>query len=173
MFPIASPYQHSLTKPQLEKSLEAAETASASTARSTRAVDRQIADLKSQIERREKQSTALSDDLSKARDKIQNLLSTIEELQGSDSTAQLSAKRAERELRDERESRLRLERELEGWKGLRMERGSVRGSVRGGFAGQFGVGSDAGDSMSRRGSSIGLEGLPHRQLRKISGQSFL
>ena len=89
---------------------------SASTARSTRAVDRQIADLKSQIERREKQSNALSEDLSKSRDKIQNLLVTIDELQSCDSTAQLAAKRAERELRDERENRMRLERELEGWK---------------------------------------------------------
>lgn len=149
--------------------MEAAESATASTARSTRAVDRQIADLKSQIERRERQGNALSDDLSKARDKIQNLLSTIEELQGSDSSAQLVAKRAERELREERETRLRLERELEGWKGLRMERGSVRN----GLAGQLAVGSDAGDARSRRGSSIGIDALPHRQLRKISGQSFL
>lgn len=62
--------------------------------------------------------------MSKARDKISNLLSTIDELQSSDSQNQLAAKRAERELREEREKALRLERELEGWKGLRMERGT-------------------------------------------------
>lgn len=111
----------------------------------------------------------MSEDLSKSRDKIQSLLSTIDELQSSDSSAQLAAKRAERELRDEREKSARIERELEGWKGLRYDRGSFRG----GEAGRLGVGSDAGDIRSRRGSSIGLEGVPHRQLRKVSGQSFL
>jgi hypothetical protein len=39
----------------------------------------------------------------------------------------LAARRGERELREERERALRLERELEGWKGLRFERSSVRG----------------------------------------------
>jgi myosin protein heavy chain len=53
----------------------------------------------------------------------------------------LAARRGERELREERERALRLERELEGWKGLRFERragsgrgpswGSGVGSVRG------------------------------------------
>ena len=55
----------------------------------------------------------LTDDLNKSRDKVERLLSTIDELQQSDSSAQLSAKRAERELREEREKSLRLERELE------------------------------------------------------------
>lgn len=48
-------------------------------------------------------------------------------MQASDSAAQLSAKRAERDLREEKERTLRLEREVEGWKGLRFERGSQRG----------------------------------------------
>ena len=56
----------------------------------------------------------MTDDLSKSRDKIERLLSTIDELQASDSSAQLAAKRAERELREEREKALRLEKELEG-----------------------------------------------------------
>ena len=81
-------------------------------------------DLESQIQRREKQNQGLSEDVNKARDKISNLLQTIDELQSSDSQSQLTAKRAERELREEREKALRLERELEGWKGLRVERGS-------------------------------------------------
>jgi hypothetical protein len=71
----------------------------------------------------------LSEDLNKARDKISNLLGTIDELQTSDSTNQLTAKRAERELREARENALRLERELEGWKALRIERGSRAGSL--------------------------------------------
>ena len=44
-------------------------------------------------------------------------MKTIDELQSSDSSNQLSARRAERELREEKERALRLERELEGWKG--------------------------------------------------------
>ena len=59
----------------------------------------------------------------------------IDELQAEEAKSQLAAKRAERDLREEREKGLRLERELEGWKGLRMERkpgssewgGSMRG----------------------------------------------
>jgi myosin protein heavy chain len=86
--------------------------------------------------------------LDKAREKISNLLATIDELQSSDSAAQLAAKRAERELREEREKALRLERELDNWKGLRVERRSALGVP--------GPGSDAGDARSRRGSSIGL-----------------
>lgn len=61
--------------------------------------------------------------MAKARDKIASLLATIDELQSSDSQSQLAAKRAERELRDERDKALRLERELEGWKVMRLERG--------------------------------------------------
>ena len=60
-----------------------------------RNVDRTVKDLQSQIERREKSSTLLTEDLNKARDKIGSLLSTIAELQAMDS----SSKRAERELR--------------------------------------------------------------------------
>ena len=52
----------------------------------------------------------------------------IDELQAEDAKAQLQARRAERDLREEREKGLRLERELEGWKGLRMERGARGGS---------------------------------------------
>jgi myosin protein heavy chain len=117
------------------------------------------------------------DDLNKAREKISNLLTTIDELQSSDSAAQLAAKRAERELREEREKGLRLERELEGWKQLRVERRSALG-VPGA------AGSDAGDARSRRGSSIGLligemgevaasekgkVGSLRGQLRRVSG----
>ena len=67
------------------------------------------------------------------RDKVDKLLHTIDELQSSESSTQLSARMAERELREEKEKSLRLERELEGWKGLRVEKasaGSAMGSVR-------------------------------------------
>jgi myosin heavy chain 9/10/11/14 len=83
-----------------------------------------VKDLQSQIERRDKINSQLQDDISKSRDKAERLLQTIDELQSSDSENQLQARRAERELREEREKALRLERELEGWKALRMERGT-------------------------------------------------
>ena len=108
----------------MEKQLEDASTRRAEEARSVRNVDRTVRDLEQQISRREKQNTQLQEDVSKGRDKISALLNTIDELQSSDSQAQLATKRADRELREEREKALRLERELEGWKGLRMERGS-------------------------------------------------
>ena len=115
-----------------------------------RNVDRTVKDLQSQIERREKSTQLLSDDLNKSRDKIGSLLATIDELQATDSSSQLAAKRAERELREEKEKVLRLERELEGWKGLRHERNSVQRS------GTLAALSD--DGRSRRGSSIGPPG---------------
>jgi myosin protein heavy chain len=133
---------------QLEKSLEESEAVRLSESRAVRNVDRTVKDLQTQIERREKQNKSVSEDLNKAREKISNLLATIDELQSSDSAAQLAAKRAERELREEREKGLRLERELEGLKVLRVERRSALGVP--------GAASDAGDARSRRGSSIGL-----------------
>lgn len=64
------------------------------------------------------------------RDKVDKLLKAIDELQSSESTEQLSARRAERELREEKEKNLRLERELEGWKSLRVEKAVGAGSLR-------------------------------------------
>jgi myosin protein heavy chain len=80
-----------------------------------------------QIERKEKANAQLQEDIGRSRDKMEKLLKTIDELQSSDSTNQLQARRAERELREEKEKALRLERELEGWKGLRVERNLTRG----------------------------------------------
>ena len=75
---------------------------------------------------------------------MEKLLRTIDELQSSDSSNQLSARRAERELREEREKALRLERELEGWKALRVEKGANLngGSVR--MSGQWRNGTPLG-----------------------------
>ncbi|KAI9845070.1 MAG: hypothetical protein M1837_005074 [Sclerophora amabilis] len=108
---------------ELEKQLEDQETERNNSQRSVRNVDRTVRDLQMQIERRDKANAQLSDDITKSRNKIERLLQTIDELQSSDSGNQLQARRAERELREEREKALRLEREMEGWKGLRMEKG--------------------------------------------------
>jgi myosin protein heavy chain len=84
-----------------------------------RNVDRIVKDMQSQVERREKQNSQLQDDVARMRDKVDKLLQTIDELQASDSSNQLTARRAERELREEKERNLRLERELEGWKAFK------------------------------------------------------
>ncbi|KAI0910144.1 myosin-11 [Ustulina deusta] len=120
-----------LSQQQLETQLETQEDERSKSQRSVRNVDRTVKDLQSQIERKDKQATQLNDDVSRLRDRVEKLLKTIDELQASESTNQLAARRAERELRQEKEKALRLERELEGWKHLRMEKGSVNsGSVR-------------------------------------------
>lgn len=139
---------------QLEQQLETQEKTHSASLRSVRNVDRTVRDLQSQLARREKMGTQLTDDIAKGRDKIERLLQTVDELQAEDAKNQLSARRAERDLREEREKGLRLERELEGWKGLRMERG-VGGkgggsewgsSIRGNHAAR---GSDGGDGIRR------------------------
>ncbi|MCJ1473993.1 hypothetical protein MMC13_002649 [Lambiella insularis] len=132
---------------ELEKQLEDQESAQTLTARSTRNIDRTVRDLQSQIDRRDKQNAQLEDDISKSRDKIERLLSTIDELQSDDSKNQLAARRAERELREEKEKALRLERELEGWKGLRVERGLLGSAV--------GRGSEDGVIGGRKSSLVG------------------
>lgn len=111
-------------------------------------MDRTVKDLQSQIERRDKSAQMLADDLNKSRDKVERLLKTIDELQASDSSAQLSAKRAERELREEREKSLRLERELDHHRNNRAERGSAVGRP-----GMLALLSEHGGA-SRRASSV-------------------
>ncbi|KAI9828268.1 MAG: hypothetical protein M1819_004593 [Sarea resinae] len=110
---------------ELERQIEEQESKHHQSQRSVRNVDRTVRDLQAQIERREKINGQLSDEINKSRDKVERLLQTIDELQSSDSSNQLQARRAERELREEREKALKLERELEGWKQLRMERNSL------------------------------------------------
>lgn len=133
-----------LTTVQLEASLESLEQTRATEARSVRAVDRTVKDLQSQLERRDKSAALLQDDLNKSRDKVGSLLATIDELQQSDSSSQLSAKRAERELREEREKSLRLERELDAAR--------VRAAGESGRRSALAALSDTG---SRRGSYAG------------------
>lgn len=151
---IPLPYIRVLTNPQLERSLETAESGRATEARRTRTEDRTLRDLQSQIERREKLNSTLEDDLSRQRDKNAALLQNIQDLQTSDSENQLASRRAERELREEREKVLRLEREIEGWKALRFERGSrAPGSLRV-PSGSFNGGSIRG----RREGSVAPDG---------------
>ncbi|KAK4944952.1 class II myosin [Elasticomyces elasticus] len=151
---------------ELETALETLEATRTRETRSVRTVDRTVRDLHSQLSRRDKSLAQTQDDLSKSRDKIANLLAAIDELQSSDSANQLAAKRAERELREEREAKLRLERELEGWKGLRTERDGVRRSV------HLALGSDAGRQFSSRGGSVepslGIE-VPQRKSSLTKG----
>ncbi|KAF5703368.1 myosin heavy chain [Fusarium globosum] len=117
---------------ELESQLEDQETERSKSQRSVRNVDRIVKDMQGQIDRKDKQNTQLSEDVSRMRDKVEKLLKTIEELQSSESQNQLSARRAERELREEKEKIARLERELAGLKSLRNDKGSgsVMGSVR-------------------------------------------
>ncbi|CRG87628.1 Myosin-11 [Talaromyces islandicus] len=147
---------------ELETQLEDQESKYNAEQRSVRNVDRTVKDLQSQIERRDKMNAQLSDDINKSRDKIERLLQTIEELQSSDSQSQLQAKRAERELREEREKALRMERELEGLKQLRIERGSVVGRT-----------NALSEVESRRGSGVyvanGAVEIPQRKFSNTKG----
>ncbi|OQN98517.1 hypothetical protein B0A48_15778 [Cryoendolithus antarcticus] len=161
---------------ELESTLDSLESTRATESRSVRNVDRTVKDLQSQITRREKSSQLLSDDLSKSREKIDRLLTTIDELQASDSSAQLSAKRAERELREEKEARLRLEREIESLRGLRVERGSVRGSDRLGISAglsDYGGGSRRGSGVRPPGSANGEVKLAVPERKSSLSKGFL
>ena len=125
----------------MEHQLESQESSTAASLRSARNIDRTVRDLQSQLARRDKIAAQLTEDIAKGREKVERLLQQIDELQAEEAKSQLAARRAERDLREEREKGLRLERELEGWKGLRIERGgggrssewggSVRGHARG------------------------------------------
>ncbi|KAI4243652.1 MAG: hypothetical protein L6R42_010695, partial [Xanthoria sp. 1 TBL-2021] len=115
------------------------------------------------IARRDKTAQQLADDVSKGRDKIERLLQTIDELQAEEASTQLAARRAERDLREEKEKALRLERELEGWKGLRMEKGG------GGLGKVEWNGSLRGTPRSRVGSGVGFGEGVKRQMSDSKG----
>ncbi|EEP78856.1 myosin-11 (Myosin heavy chain [Uncinocarpus reesii 1704] len=158
---------------ELETQLEDQESKRSAEQRSVRNVDRTVKDLQSQIERRDKMNAQLTDDIAKSRDKIERLLQNIDELQTSESENQLQARRAERELREEKEKSLRLERELDGWKSLRVERGSAiaRSTTFTGLS-DIGIGERFG---SRRGSGVFVGGtnavieVPQRKTSNTKG----
>ena len=114
-------------------------------------------DLQLQIERKEKSNGQLQEDISRHRDKVEKLLKTIDELQSSESQEKLSARRAERELREEKEKALRLERELEalttrgGANGLRSSGTFIRPQS---AWTRDRNGSDGGIEVPKRKSSI-------------------
>lgn len=102
-------------------------------------------------------NTQLNDEVNKARDRIERLLQNIEELQQGDTETQLQARRAERDLREEREKVLYLERELDGWKA----RGATIGRP------PMAAISDAG---SRKGSAAyGYDTMPQRKPSNTKG----
>lgn len=129
---------------QLENQLEEHEKAKSASERSVRNVDRTVRDLQAQIDRRDKINSQLEEEIAKGKEKLERMLKNIEELQASESEHQLVARRAEREAREEREKSLRLERELEGWKGLRLDRRQVQGG-RGSMGGLGTLGEGSGD----------------------------
>ncbi|KAH9235146.1 hypothetical protein K456DRAFT_1609359 [Colletotrichum gloeosporioides 23] len=143
---------------ELESQLEDQENERTKSQRSVRNVDRIVKDLQGQIDRKDKQNTQLQDDVSRMRDKVEKLLQTIEDLQSSESEIQLSTRRAERELREEKEKSLRLEREIENIKALRMEKGaaSQMGSVRGAWRTGFSIDDETASMISvpKRKSSL-------------------
>lgn len=141
---------------QLESQLEKQEKTHNASLRSVRNVDRTVRDLEAQIARRDKTTQQLNEDIAKGRDKIERLLQTIDELQAEEASSQLTARRAERDLREEKEKALRLERELEGWKGLRIEKGGLGkgnewgGSIRGTPRSRVGSGAFGSDGVRRK-----------------------
>ncbi|KAJ5280109.1 hypothetical protein N7478_005481 [Penicillium angulare] len=146
---------------ELETHLEDQENKHSTEQRSLRNVDRTVKDLQVQIDRREKMNAQLNDEVSKGRDKIERLLRNIDELQQGDTETHLQARRAERELREEREKALHLARELEGWKSLRVERTST--VARSPMAALSDVGS-------RRGSGVyGSNDTPQRKPSNTKG----
>lgn len=161
---------------QLEQQLEQASSKRADEARSIRNVDRTVKDLETQIQRRERQNASLTEDINKARDKMSTLLTTIDELQSTDSQSQLQAKRAEREVREEKEKVLRLEREIEGWKGLRTERGSHSGLHRNGTMAalsELATGDRGSRVGSRKGSGMGGPPAENLQRKPSNTKGFL
>ena len=124
------------------------------------------------MERRDKQNAQLEEDIARLRDKADKLLKTIDELQSSESSVQLSARRAERELRQERERSLGLEREIEGWR-MRSDKGSIAGSVAGSVIG-YGSMRRAGTQSTFRSAHVAdatpeeEEGSPDIPKRKSS-----
>lgn len=156
---------------QLESQLETQEKSHNASLRSVRNVDRTVRDLEAQIARRDKTTQQLNDDVAKGRDKIERLLQTIDELQAEEASTQLAARRAERDLREEKEKALRLERELEGWKGLRMEKGGGFGKVGSEWSGSLRGGTTprgGNNAGSRVGSAAFGEGV-RRQMSDSKG----
>lgn len=158
---------------ELENQLEAHEKSKSAADRSVRNVDRTVRDLQAQIDRRDKINSQLEEEIAKGKEKLERMLKNVEELQASESEHQLVARRAEREAREEREKSLRLERELEGWKGLRLDRRQVQGmregSVRGSLGGLGTVG-EAGSEGEEIGGSVRGKERGQREIERMGSK---
>ena len=93
----------------------------------------------------------------------ERLMQTMDELQASEPGNQLQTRRLERELREEKEKTSRLERELEGWKALRMERGNL------GRSGTSIVHSEMADVDEGRRPPRALPEVPPRKVSNTKG----
>jgi myosin protein heavy chain len=111
--------------------------------------------LQTEIERKEKANTQLNADISRHRDKIQKLLETVEELHKSDAENQMSAKRAEAKLREEKEKALNFQKELETLKARTTSGTMRRENSRWANASEFG--DDNGIDIPQRKSSLRRE----------------
>lgn len=101
---------------ELERRLEEQTQRYTEESRSLRSNDRTVKDLHTQISQKEKETSKLQDEISRNESKIRALQETIESIQGLETTQRLASRRAEREVRDLKETSLRLEKELEDWK---------------------------------------------------------
>ena len=128
------------------------------------------ADLRQQLETRTKQNTNLNRDLNNARAEISTLNAQLKDYQAAETSHQQALKKATREMQQERDRAQRIERELEGWRGLRMEKENRRS---GSFGGYPPLG-DSPDASNRRvsgsfGGSGGGGGGEKFGKRAISG----
>ena len=132
------------------------------------------ADLRQQLETRTKQNASLNRDLNNARAEIATLHSQLKDHQAAEASHQQALKKANREMHQERDRAHRIERELEGWRGLRMEKENRRSGSFGGYpplgdspdasnrriSGSFGMGNggSGGDKVGKRAISGNLNG---------------
>lgn len=77
--------------------------------------DRSVRDLLQQLAQKDKLLQRLQDESSKSDSRIKKLTDSIDQIQASESSYRMAARRAEREARDAKERALRLEKELEDW----------------------------------------------------------
>ncbi len=101
---------------ELEKTIEDVNRRRIEEDKSSRTLDNSLKGLKDELKQKERLATRYDDELSTKINKINNLVETLEKLQGSESQFRLTAKRAEREKKEMKERALQLERELEEWR---------------------------------------------------------
>ncbi|CCG81796.1 putative Myosin type II heavy chain [Taphrina deformans PYCC 5710] len=101
---------------ELEKELNNQDRAKREESRSIRITDRAIKDLEATVAQREATQKRLVEKASKAEARAQSLQADLEALRDEDAANKLRARRAERDVSDQRERALRAEKELERYK---------------------------------------------------------